>query len=61
MFDLRSNFLIKVASQAYDPEGLTFLCINKALLESLFENFPKSKVIIQKRALERRKVFIEKL
>jgi hypothetical protein len=31
------------------------------VLENLFELFPKSKIVVQKRALERRKVFMEYL
>lgn len=39
----------------------TYLCIDKETLDNLFEVYPKSKVIIQKRALERRMVFMNHL
>jgi hypothetical protein len=37
------------------------LCVKEEVLENLFELFPKSKIVVQKRALERRKVFMEYL
>ena len=37
------------------------MCVKEDVLENLFELFPKSKVVVQKRALERRKVFMEYL
>ena len=38
-----------------------FLCAKKKTVERLFDLFPKSKIVIQKRALERRAVFISHL
>jgi hypothetical protein len=61
MFDLRSNFVVKVGgkedySLSTAKQDRTFF-----LFQKLFEQFPKSKFVAQKRALERRKVFIEHL
>jgi len=67
MFDLRSNFVVKVGgkegflNQTSKQHRTTFLCVSKEIFERLFELFPKSKIVVQKRALERRKVFIEQL
>jgi hypothetical protein len=67
MFDLRSNFVIKVGGkedylkQTAKQDRTTFLCVSQQIFENLFELFPKSKIVIQKRALERRRVFMDHL
>ena len=66
MFDLRSSFEIKVTGrdrlEATDRDEKTmFLCVTSHCLYRLLEAYPKSKMVIQKRALERRKVFVDKL
>lgn len=67
MYDLRSTFVVKVGGkedymkQTAKQDRTTFLCVKEDVLENLFELFPKSKVVVQKRALERRKVFMEYL
>lgn len=38
-----------------------FLCVSSEIFNQLLEQFPKSKFILQKRSLERRKVFTEHL
>ena len=67
MFDLRSNFVVKVGGkedlnkQTAKQDRTTFLCVSQAVFERLFELFPKSKIVVQKRALERRRVFMDHL
>lgn len=67
MYDLRSTFVVKVGGkedymkQTAKQDRTTFLCVKEEVLENLFELFPKSKIVVQKRALERRKVFMEYL
>ena len=67
MFDLRSTFVIKVGGkedylkQTAKVDRTTFLCVSQEIFESLFELFPKSKIVVQKRALERRRVFMDHL
>lgn len=67
MFDLRSNFVIKVGGkedylkQTAKQDRTTFLCVSQEIFENLFELFPKSKIVVQKRALERRRVFMDHL
>ena len=67
MYDLRSTFVVKVGGkedymkQTAKQDRTTFLCVKEDVLENLFKLFPKSKVVVQKRALERRKVFMEYL
>jgi hypothetical protein len=67
LFDLRSNFVVKVGGRErmgdYTDENqrTMFLCAKKKTVERLFDLFPKSKIVIQKRALERRAVFISHL
>lgn len=38
-----------------------FLCAGQKIVDRLFELFPKSKIVVQKRALERRAVFVSHL
>lgn len=67
MFNLRSNFVIKVGGredlsmETVKQNRSTFLCVNEEIFDNLFELFPKSKAIVQKRALERRMVFVTHL
>ena len=65
MFDLRSNFVVKVGgkedSETVKQERTTFLCVAQDVFDRLFELFPKSKIVVQKRALERRSVFMTHL
>jgi len=67
MFDLRSNFTIKVdgkedyTKQTAKQDRTTFLCVNIQVFQRLFQLFPKSKIVVQKRALERRRVFMDQL
>lgn len=65
MFDLRANFVAKVggreALQTAKHDKTFFLCVSKLVFDRLFEQFPRSRLVIQKRALERRKVFIDHL
>ena len=62
MFDLRSNFVVKVGGkedfqkQTAKQDKTTFLCVSQDIFERLFGLFPKSKIVVQKRALERRRV-----
>mmetsp|Transcript_24655 Transcript_24655/g.38338 ORF Transcript_24655/g.38338 Transcript_24655/m.38338 type:complete len:87 (+) Transcript_24655:2430-2690(+) len=52
MFDLRSNFVVKVtgkedsSSHISKANRTTFLCVNKEVFENLFELFPKSKIVV---------------
>lgn len=67
LFDLRANYSIKVTGkEEYGPDTVfskqekTFcLCVNKDIFEHLCTQYPKSKYMIQQRALERRRVFME--
>jgi hypothetical protein len=67
MFDLRANFVVKVGGKedyslsTAKQDRTFFLCVSQEVFQKLFEQFPKSKFVAQKRALERRKVFIEHL
>lgn len=67
MFDLRSNFVVKVGGkedfqkQTAKQDKTTFLCVSQDIFERLFGLFPKSKIVVQKRALERRRVFMDHL
>ena len=67
MFDLRANFVVKVGGKEeftmqIDKQDRTFfLCVSQEVFTNMFEQFPKSKFIVQKRALERRRVFMEHL
>ena len=71
IFDLRSSFTVKVGGKENlfnniqnRMERTTFLCVLDELLQEMLDLFPKSKNIILKRALERRKVWtahLEKL
>jgi hypothetical protein len=67
MFDLRANFVVKVGGKedyykTVEKQYRTFfLCISKEVFVKLYDQFPKSKFVAQKRALERRKVFITHL
>lgn len=67
MFDLRSTFVVKVGGkedflkQTAKQDRTTFLCVSQEVFENLFDQFPKSKIVIQKRALERRRVFMDHL
>ena len=67
MFDLRSTFVVKVGGkedflkQTAKQDRTTFLCVSQEVFENLFDLFPKSKIVIQKRALERRRVFMDHL
>ena len=67
MFDLRANFVVKVGgkedynTKTAKQERTFFLCVSREIFKRLFDQFPKSKFVAQKRALERRKVFIEHL
>ena len=67
MFDLRSTFVIKVGGkedylkQTAKADRTTFLCVSQEIFENLFSLFPKSKIVVQKRALERRRVFMDHL
>ena len=52
MFDLRSNFVIKVGGKedflqsTAKSHRTTFLCVSKEIFEKLFELFPKSKIVV---------------
>jgi hypothetical protein len=52
MFDLRSTFVIKVGGkedylkQTAKVDRTTFLCVSQEIFESLFELFPKSKIVV---------------
>ena len=50
MFDLRSNFVVKVGgkedSDADKQNRTTFLCVKQSVFDNLFELFPKSKIVI---------------
>ena len=67
MFDLRANFVVKVggkedySSTTAKQDRTFFLCVSIEVFKKLFEQFPKSKFVAQRRALERRRVFIEHL
>lgn len=65
MFDLRSNFVVKVGgkedTETVKQERTTFLCVSQDVFKRLFALFPKSKNVVQKRALERRSVFMQHL
>ena len=67
MFDLRANFVAKVEGNTNfnqiteKYERAFFLCINKQIFEQLLEEFPKSKLVAQKRALMRRRFFMQQL
>lgn len=65
MFDLRSNFVVKVGgkedSETVKQERTTFLCVSQEVFKRLFNLFPKSKNVVQRRALERRQVFMQHL
>lgn len=65
LFDLRANFTVKVGGIIeYDQEKnkmdrTFFLCVKEGTFNELCKEFPKSKYVIQKQSLERRKVFME--
>lgn len=68
MFDLRANYTVKVGGfvknfeiQIPSSERTFFLCVTKEKFLSLLEEYPKSKGVLQKRALERRKVIVDHL
>lgn len=65
MFDLRSNFVVKVGgkedTETVKQERTTFLCVSQDVFKRLFALFPKSKNVVQRRALERRSVFMQHL
>jgi signal-transduction protein with cAMP-binding, CBS, and nucleotidyltransferase domain len=67
MFDLRANFVIKVGGKedfemkTSKEERTFFLCVTKSIFQDLLNQFPKSKFFMQKRALQRRRTFIEHL
>ena len=52
MFDLRSNFVVKVGGkedlnkQTAKQDRTTFLCVSQQIFERLFELFPKSKIVV---------------
>ena len=65
MFDLVANYMIKVSGkdnlsyQTNKEERTFFLCVKAEIFKEVLELYPKSKLVCQKRALERRKVFID--
>ena len=65
MFDLRANFTIKVTGKedslnfVAKSERTFFLCVDHEVLTEILDKFPKAKFICYKRALKRRKVFME--
>lgn len=67
MFDLRANYTVKVGGRVRDKEDMDpsdrtfFLCVTKEKFLELLSEYPKSKSVLQKRALERRKVIIDHL
>lgn len=65
MFDLRSNFVVKVGgkedTETVKQERTTFLCVSQDVFKRFFALFPKSKNVVQRRALERRSVFMQHL
>lgn len=67
LFDLRANFVVKVGGKeragdvADEAQRTMFLCASQKTVDRLFELFPKSKIVVQKRALERRAVFVSHL
>jgi len=68
MFDLRANYTVKVGGRVKETEGNApsndrtfFLCVTQEKFLALLDEYPKSKSVLQKRALERRKVIIDHL
>ena len=68
IFDLRCSFVVKVGGKENifnkfqnRMERTTFLCVPDEYFQELLELFPKSKNIVLKRALERRKVWTNQL
>lgn len=65
IFNLYSNFVVKCGGQEdysrlFSKEDRTsLLCVSKSVFMELFNLFPKSKQVIQKRALYRRMVFVQ--
>ena len=65
MFDLYPNFVAKVGGKAEYGKATCkqnrtfFLCIKKKIFLELLEQHTKSKIILQKRALKRRMVFLD--
>jgi hypothetical protein len=64
MFDLKSNFVIKSGGQedfhktSHKTDRSFFLCLSKEAFLTICKQFPKSNTRVQKRALERRQVFM---
>jgi hypothetical protein len=68
MFDLRCSYVVKVGGKEnifnkYQnrQERTTFICVSDEYFQEMLDLFPKSKNIILKRALERRKVWTDHL
>lgn len=60
LFDLRSNFWVKVGGKIDGDLARTmFLAIDKDTMMKLIELYPKSKLMLQKRGLQRRGVFLQ--
>lgn len=60
LFDLRSNFWVKVGGKVEGDLARTmFLAIDRETVMRLTELYPKSKLMIQKRGLQRRAVFLQ--
>jgi hypothetical protein len=57
LWDLRSNFWVKVGGTDY--QRTMFLAIDRETVMRLAELYPKSKLMIQKRGLQRRAVFLK--
>ena len=59
IFNLRANYVVKVGGDKKgENERTFFLCVTKEKFLNLLNQYPKSKSVIQKRSLERRKVII---
>jgi signal-transduction protein with cAMP-binding, CBS, and nucleotidyltransferase domain len=67
MFDLRANYIVKIGGKEEFEQKATkadrtfFLCVDQEVFRELLDQFPKSKFLVQKRGLQRRKVFMDQL